>query len=189
MAALPVAGMETLVGDLLEFVRAVDARAVEILVESRTPLATKVMNSVTGLGSATAGAAFVALCYLAGWEREFRLSLTALAISGVVVGTLMLTVRRPYPPNPVCRTGGAETVATSFPSGHAAAAAVYVAVARDSEVLPLAATAVLAVLVAVSRFYLGTHYLSDTVFGFLLGIGAVLAARRLLAAERVSLPY
>ncbi|TKX78046.1 phosphatase PAP2 family protein, partial [Halorubrum sp. SD626R] len=48
------------------------------------------------------------------------------------------------------------------------------------EELPFAATAALAALIAFSRIYLGTHYLSDTVFGVGLGIAAVLVAERIL---------
>ncbi|MFW5977620.1 MAG: phosphatase PAP2 family protein [Halohasta sp.] len=173
------------------FVRAiyrVDAQVVTVVVDLRSPLLTKIMNSVTGLGSATAGLVFVGLCYLAGWRREFRLSLVALALSGVIVTTLMVVVQRPYPPQPVCQTGGAETVAHSFPSGHAAAVAVYAMVARRSEVLPFVSTAILAVLIAISRFYLGTHYFSDTVVGVLIGVGTVLVAARLLETDRLAIP-
>jgi membrane-associated phospholipid phosphatase len=49
--------------------------------------------------------------------------------------------------------------------------------------LPVAAVAV---LVAVSRIYLGTHYLSDTIAGVLIGVGAFLVARRLARSMRPS---
>ncbi len=39
----------------------------------------------------------------------------ALVLTGVVVGVLMQTVQRPFPPAPVCMTGDTGTVATSFP--------------------------------------------------------------------------
>lgn len=174
-----------------EFVRAIyriDAQAVELVVDLRSPVLTKVMNSVTGLGSASAGLVFIGLFYLSGWRREFRVTLISLALSGLIVGTLMIVVQRPYPPQPVCQTGGAETVAHSFPSGHAAAVTVYAMVARRSEVLPFTITAVFAATIAVSRFYLGTHYFSDTVVGVLIGIGTVLVAERLLNSDWVALP-
>ncbi|QSG13051.1 Membrane-associated phospholipid phosphatase [Halapricum desulfuricans] len=175
-----------------EFVRAiyrVDAQVVELVVDLRSPLLTKVMNSVTGLGSASAGLVFIGLFHLAGWREEFRVTLVALALSGVIVAALMVAVQRPYPPQPVCQTGGAETVAHSFPSGHAAAVAVYATVARRSEVLPFAIVAIFAVTVAVSRFYLGTHYFSDTVVGVLIGVGTVLVAERLLGSDRFAIPF
>lgn len=181
--------MEQLLDEFLQAVQWVDARVVELIVTSRSPLLTKLMNSVTGLGSVTAGLVFIGLFYLAGWQRELKLSLLALTLSGLVVGTLMIAVQRPYPPQPVCLTGGAETIANSFPSGHAAAVAVFATVARRSENLPFALTAVVAATVAVSRVYLGTHYVSDTAVGVLIGIGAVLIAERLLESERITRPY
>jgi undecaprenyl-diphosphatase len=179
--------MEHLLEEFVQGVQWVDARVVELVVELRMPLLTKVMNSVTGLGSATAGLVFLGLFYLAGWDEEFRLSLVALALSGLVVGSLMIAVQRPYPPQPVCLTGGAETVAHSFPSGHAAAVAVFATVAQRSKKLPFLVTAALATAIAISRVYLGTHFFSDTVVGVVIGVGTVLLAERLLESERISL--
>ena len=178
--------MEQVVYELVQLVMRVDALAVDFVVEMRSPLWTKIMNSVTGLGSASAGIVFLGLFYLADWEREFELTLVSLILSGLVVGTLMLAVQRPYPPQPVCVTGGAETIAHSFPSGHAAAVAVYAMVSYRSDILPFLITTLFAVTIAFSRFYLGTHYLSDTVVGVLIGIGTVLIAERIIASERIS---
>jgi undecaprenyl-diphosphatase len=171
--------------DLLEVVLLLDERAVAFVLAIRSPLLTKVLTSVTGMGSAAAGAVFLGLLWLADWDEEFRQTLVALAVCGAVVGVLMSTIQRPFPPQPVCLTDGGETVATSFPSGHAAAVAAYATVARDSEVFPFGPTALLAAAIAFSRIYLGTHYLSDTVVGVLIGVGAALLAKRLLADERV----
>jgi len=176
--------MEELLRAVLDAVVALDLRAVELVVAARRPLATKAMTSVTGLGSATAAFVVVALFRQAGWREEFLTAGVALVVTGAVVGALMATVQRPFPPEPVCVTEGAG-VATSFPSGHAAAATVYAATARRSEHLPFAVVAVLAAGIAVSRIYLGTHYLSDTVVGVAIGVGAFLAAERLLASDAV----
>lgn len=177
--------MEQVVHELIQLVMRFDAHAVDFVVALRSPLLTKIMNSVTGLGSASAGIVFLGLFYLADWEREFKLTLVSLSLSGLIVATLMLAVQRPYPPQPVCVTGGADTIAHSFPSGHAAAVTVYAMVAHRSEILPFLITTVFAVMIAFSRLYLGTHYLSDTVVGVLIGIGTVLIAERLLASDRV----
>ena len=53
--------------------------------------------------------------------------------------------------------------------------------ARRSEKLPVAVVAPLALFVAVSRVYLGTHYLTDTVAGVAIGAGAVALAGVVLA--------
>jgi len=173
--------IEQLFDALVEQILALDAFVAELVVGFRTPLATKLMTSVTGLGSASAAAVFLGLFSLAGWDDEFRVAAAGLALAGGVVAGLMATVGRPFPPHPVCATGGAEAVAASFPSGHAAGAAVFALVATRSEALPSAPTAALAALVAASRIYLGTHYLSDTVAGVLVGAGAFLLADRALA--------
>lgn len=165
--------------DVLAPIIRLDQQVVELVLSLRDPLLTKLMASVTGLGSATAALVFLGVCYLADWEEELYTSGLALAITGVVVGTLMTTIQRPFPPDPVCMTGGADTVATSFPSGHAAAVAVYAMTAHDSSVLPFGVVSVLAGAVALSRIYLGTHYFSDTVIGVLIGVGAFYAAVRL----------
>ena len=172
--------MDHLFADLLDALSRFDAVTMERIVALRSPLATKLLTSATGLGSATAALVFVGLCYLAGWDEEFRHATVALALSGVVVGTLMLTVQRPYPPQPVCMTGSAETVASSFPSGHAAAATVYAMTARRSEVLPFGVVTLLAGAVAFSRVYLGTHYLTDTAVGVGIGIAAFWLAQWVL---------
>lgn len=174
---------QSLIG-FIEIVERFDIRIPELVAELRGPLLTKVMNSVTGLGSVTAGLVFLGLFYLSGWEREFRVTLVGLTLSGLLVATLMLTLQRAYPPQPVCLTGGAETIAHSFPSGHAAAVAVYATVAYRSEHLPFVVVTALATAIAISRVYLGTHYFSDTVVGILIGVGTALVADRIVRSER-----
>jgi membrane-associated phospholipid phosphatase len=166
---------------LLEYVLLLDSLTAESVLALRHPLVTNAMTSVTGLGSVAAGLVLVGLFYLAGWREEFLVTLIALSITGAIVATLMAAIQRPFPAQPVCLTDGAGTPTTSFPSGHAAAVTVYAMVARSSETLPFKTVAALAAVVAVSRIYLGTHYLSDTVAGVAIGVGAVLLAERVPA--------
>ena len=169
--------------ELLELVVQLDRATVEVVVGLRHPVVTKVMTSVTGLGSASAAVVFLALFYRAGWAEELYETGLALATSGAIVFPLMGLVARPHPPHPVCLTGGAETIAHSLPSGHAAAVAVYATVAYRSDRFPFSLVAGGALLIAASRVYLGTHYLSDTVLGVAIGVAAVILARRLLRSE------
>jgi undecaprenyl-diphosphatase len=164
---------------VFEFVVWVDQQVVELVLALRHPVLTKVLTSVTGLGSAAAAAVFLGICYLADWDDELYTSAIALAVTGLVVGVLMLTIQRPFPPGPVCMTDGGGSVTSSFPSGHAAAVTIYALTAHRSTVLPSRVVGGLAGMIAISRVYLGTHYFSDTVAGVLIGIGAFYVAVRL----------
>jgi undecaprenyl-diphosphatase len=168
---------------LLDLVVQLDRATVELVVGLRHPVVTKVMTSVTGLGSASAALVFLALFHRAGWREEFYESAVALITSGAVVFPLMALVARPYPPQPVCATGGVDTIAHSLPSGHAAVVTVFAAVAYWSDRFPFPVVASGALLIALSRVYLGTHYLSDTVLGVAIGLGSVAVARGLLRSE------
>jgi undecaprenyl-diphosphatase len=166
---------------LLRQILALDAATVDLALALRGPLLTKLMTSVTGLGSASAAVVLLGLFHLAGWRREVRVAAPALLATGVVVASLMAVVARPFPPQPVCVTPEAGLAPHSFPSGHAASATVFALVARRSPNVPTGPVAAVAVAVAVSRVYLGTHFLSDTVVGVAVGAAAVLVVRRALA--------
>ena len=171
---------------LAENIVGVDRLVAELIVSLRHPVLTKLMTSVTGLGSATAALVMLGLFRTAGWRTLYLRGVVSLGLAGAVVGTLMIAVQRPFPPGPVCMTDAA--IAHSFPSGHAAAATIYLLLAMGSERLPTAATAVVAIAIGLSRIYMGTHYVSDTVAGVAIGVGAFVIARWLLAAgEDVSI--
>ena len=175
------------VADLLAWLLSVDTAVAELIVAIRHPALTKLMTSVTGLGSAAAAAVFLSVFYLAGWRREFAVGAVAVGLSGIAVPALMYLVQRPFPAEPVCRTAGSVTP-HSFPSGHAAVVTILSLVSRGSEHLPFRIVTALAATVAVSRIYLGTHYLSDTLFGVALGIVALASGRSLAPRLRARLP-
>jgi membrane-associated phospholipid phosphatase len=82
-------------------------------------------------------------------------------------------VRRPRPAGevPPDRRPGRTPVTSSFPSGHAAAAAAFatgVGLEMPALVVPVGA---LAVAVGVARVVNGVHYPSDIVAGWALGVG------------------
>jgi undecaprenyl-diphosphatase len=180
--------MNSTVADLLAWILSVDTAVAELFVAIRHPVLTKFMTSVTGLGSASAAAVFLGIFYLAGWRRELAVGAVALALTGVVVPALMSLVQRPFPAEPVCQTSGSGLAPHSFPSGHAAAVTILALVSRGSDHLPFRIATALAATVAVSRMYLGTHYLSDTLFGVALGIAAFAVGRSLGPRLRDRLP-
>jgi undecaprenyl-diphosphatase len=176
------------VATLLTEVVAIDVATMNVLVAIRSPLLTKVMTSVTGLGSATAAVVFLGIFYLAGWRRELAVGVVAIGVVGLVVPALMSLVQRPFPSDPVCVTAGSGLTPHSFPSGHAAAVTVFALVSHASENLPFRIVTALAATVAVSRIYLGTHYLSDTVVGIVIGVVGFAAGRALAPRVRPLIP-
>jgi undecaprenyl-diphosphatase len=149
-----------------------DGRLAEWFHARATPGLTLFMLAVTWLHSAWGILAMTAVC--AGWLYRERLSDWIVMLVVTVPGGMLLNVAfkhvfrraRPHFDNPLL------TLSTySFPSGHTASATVlygFLVLLIASRVRPgwrvalMAAAAVLAVcLVALSRMYLGVHYLSD----------------------------
>jgi membrane-associated phospholipid phosphatase len=161
-----------------------DERVARQMVAHRTPT----WNSLTVWGSLLAETitkvavtALLALLLLRVWRRWFEplvlvVSLTIEAAAFIVVTTV---VGRHRPD--VLRLDGSP-VGSSFPSGHTAAAAAYVAIAvivfwharqRWVRGVAVALSVLVPVIVAVSRMYRGMHFLTDTAAGAVLGLGAV----------------
>ena len=134
-----------------------------------------------------------ALALLAIRRRWLQLTALVLAIvtSEALIGPLKALYERPRPPAGVIATHG-----FSFPSGHAVAGAV-TAVGLVLVLLPPGPrrwswevrAAVYASLMALSRTYLGVHWLSDVLAGGLLGVGVAVGWPALLQEIRdVRLP-
>ncbi len=97
-------------------------------------------------------------------------------MSEIMIGTLKGIYDRARPPGSLVATSGA-----SFPSGHAIAASVTVVAAvialapPDRRRAGWGAVAVsFSILMALSRAYLGAHWLSDAAAGVLLGTACAL---------------
>lgn len=149
-----------------------DRRAFAIADDLRSAFAVDLAKVVTWLGSAwvtwsaTLLASLTLLARRRGLEAFVLLAGLALTIAGVHI--TKDAVDRPRPADPLAGFEGA-----AYPSGHAAYAVVWVAIAvafnRAAPALrrfaiPLVAVGV-AALVALSRVYLHVHYLSDVLGG------------------------
>ncbi|MGE3277275.1 MAG: phosphatase PAP2 family protein [Vicinamibacterales bacterium] len=102
------------------------------------------------------------------WRVVLALSLTYLVVDGMMKPLMWRD--RPFDVLPDVAVIDTRPISSSFPSGHAASAvAGALAVSR---IWPAAAPAwwTVAVLIAVSRVYVGVHYPSDVIAGALLGL-------------------
>lgn len=146
--------------------------------------ATQVILVVTAIGLA-------ALATLRHWHGFMTLALSV-AATELVVEVVKVLVERQRPPAEDALT---QASGFSFPSGHAATAvAVYAVLALvlgrrccDRTRIVLAVVGGLVVLaIGASRVYLGVHYPTDVVAGWLTG--ATLALASWLVVTRVRMP-
>lgn len=189
-------GFHEVLDDVLkgDGIAGIDRPVAEWLGTHRDPWLTKVLLIVTEAGSPWGlGVLAVAISSVVAWVRKSWLPL-ALAVIGalgiliVVLTTKVLVVReRPAIPFAVITETG-----FSFPSGHTAGMAVvtvisawilthYLLTQWTPQVLAWTVAIGLTGAVAVSRIYLGVHYVSDVVGGLFLGTawacGVMLAGR------------
>jgi undecaprenyl-diphosphatase len=110
-----------------------------------------------------------------------------LAVEAAVFLTVTVLVKRPRPDVP--RLDGSP-VATSFPSGHVAAACVYGSVAvivfwhtrnRLARAGAVIVTGSIPICVGLARMYRGMHSLTDVIAGGLLGITSTVVITTMLA--------
>jgi membrane-associated phospholipid phosphatase len=107
---------------------------------------------------------------------------TTIALGEVSIGPVKSRIERPRPLEPLTQTS-----MTSYPSGHAIAAATTCPGIVLALLPPgprrerwLDAAVAVAAVTALSRTYLNAHWLSDTIGGFCLGTGFSLLVPRLV---------
>ena len=173
----------TILGSVARDVRdheanALDAIATPLLHSFASPGLDTVMRAVTFLGSTTTLLPVFVLGFLClVWLRRRRDALfLTVAIGGSVAleGTMKLFFARPRPTLPWAQVLPDH----SFPSGHSMNSIVlYVALAllvwqirgRPTGLVAVAVALVLSLMIGISRIYLGYHYFTDVLGGFLAG--------------------
>jgi membrane-associated phospholipid phosphatase len=175
----------------LSHIQRVDSAWLRLMVSIRnTPVTAiaKIFN-IFGLVYVTLPVRLAIAGYLAFRRQWWHLAAFAAAVllSEVLIGPVKAAYGRARPPESLVATSGA-----SFPSGHSIAASVTVFAAvialvpagRRRVAWGLAAAA-FALLMALTRAYLGAHWLSDAIAGLLLGTScALLAAVAVDQAQR-----
>jgi len=145
-----------------------------------------VMGCLSFLFEGWRAALFVVAGAAAVWWRLGRLEGAAVLVAGLISlvdSAIKVAVNRPRPTPDLVRVFMAENE-SGFPSGHALFAAVVLGTLayftvnhvrkRGLRILSLAGLLLLMVSIGVSRVYLGVHWPSDVIGGYLVG-GALLA--------------
>jgi membrane-associated phospholipid phosphatase len=157
----------------------VDSQAFKIADDLRARWLDHAARALTTLGLIAVVGPVVVLGALHLYRRRYHARVAAVltggAVAWITVWIVKAAVDRPRPPAPLVHTSG-----QSFPSGHAANAIGYLALAialtvairtRAGRVAVVVVGALLAVLVGLSRIYLRAHYASDVVAGEALAVG------------------
>ncbi len=155
-----------------------DERSLDISHDIESGFLTDVAKAISFFGHWPVAAVFlVAGIVLAGWARRWY-DAAVLAVgfitAQVAVPIVKEAVDRPRPADPLTDIGGSA----SFPSGHAATATAYVALAvvaaralgsNVNRAVLITVAIVVAALIGLTRVYLRVHYLSDVSAGWALG--------------------
>ncbi len=134
------------------------------------PVISQFLSIVTVLGSLSASVAFCGALFLFGDEKKaINASCSLILISFLTLLLKTIVMRpRPYMAIPATLVVSAES-GWSFPSGHSwRVFGLLPSSRRASKTLRLFGYSI-ASLIAFSRIYLGVHYLSDVVFGVIIG--------------------
>ncbi|WP_407332804.1 bifunctional NUDIX hydrolase/phosphatase PAP2 family protein [Enterovibrio sp. 27052020O] len=161
-------------------------QAIDALPSSLAKTVSVFLDYASALGS---GVLFFLLIPVAlatgGLKRLAQLLFVTVAVTVVVAfGKLFFAVPRPFYLFPELQLASASGFA--FPSGHTATAfAIWGLIytwLNHARKVTVAVWLIPAVLVALSRVYLGVHYVTDVLAGAVLGALAVLGAQRLTAS-------
>ena len=183
----------------------IDYGVLAALREVQSPALDRLAYVISALGAEVLAVLMVVLLILFGWQRRW----------GAVVGLLVTVIGAQMLNNVLkdwfhrTRPAPLESLipaqAFSFPSGHAmVAAAFYLFIGYlawqilkgRTRIIGAAFLVLIALLIGLSRLYLGVHYLTDVVAGYIAGvawtdaviIGGYLLARRRLARAGAPAP-
>jgi len=122
---------------------------------------------ITYLGHPAFWVIIAAWFFWVGKEKKSLATMTVILLASVISGILKFVIARPRPEGLIVLE---ENNSFSFPSGHSTIIASIYAFA-EKKIKPLEKQIILfsVIIVAISRLYLGVHYLSDVIAGLILG--------------------
>jgi len=161
-------------------VNGIDVVAVNYVYSLRSEILTRIMLGVSFLGSAPFISIAAIIFVLAFWIKRYKneaIILAATLLSSVAIdNALKYFIRRGRPDVAALDTG----ITYSFPSGHAMNSLVFYGLLayfaprwiknRRALFAVDAAAIILVALIGFSRIYLGAHYLTDVVAGWVAGL-------------------
>lgn len=182
------------------FTQAFDEAVLRWFEGMRTPGLDKAMLEITTLGSGLVLVVIVLVASVFLWQTQHKWSVYLLLL-GTLGGKLLNTILKlSYErPRPTIVESVTDVYSASFPSGHAMSSmVVYGSVAylvgrleakHGLRYTTWIFAAIAIILIGISRMYLGVHYPSDVIAGFIAGIawlGFVVASMQALQffAER-----
>jgi undecaprenyl-diphosphatase len=178
-----------------------DRPTLDTAIGLRTATNDKVITWFTHLGGPlgmTIIAACVTTLMVVGWRSRTPLILMVIAVAGslamTIIGKIVVARARP----PIADAVPPYETIPSLPSGHALNSTVIAGMigylllrleSRLARTLTIVAAASWAVAMGLSRVFLGHHWLTDVVFGWILGLAwlaVVITAHRLFLTVRRS---
>jgi undecaprenyl-diphosphatase len=162
----------------MQMINYLDGNMINFFDSIRTPLLNKffILISYFGAGDVVIFIAAIATIFLIIKRRKGRIFMLWIVLIASISSAyiLKLTIQRPRP------LGGiVEETLFSFPSAHAVLSAAFYGFIiylilqsgknRTFKFFGSAGLLILIILIGFSRLYLGVHYLSDVVVGYLLG--------------------
>ncbi|HIH43126.1 TPA: phosphatase PAP2 family protein [Candidatus Woesearchaeota archaeon] len=158
----------------LSFIPLIDTKIALGITSIQTQALTVVMKLITHAGNIVSILLIALIIYLSFKEKRKHLKTALLGIiaSAAITYLLKLAIARPRPFESLQIAALVqESSKTSFPSGHATTAfALFASINRHfTPKVTKYSFLAFAILVSFSRLYLGVHYLSDIIFGALLG--------------------
>jgi len=162
--------------------RGIDMATFDLVQSVREPPLDLVASFISVFGQTGLTIAVALGMALVRFRAHRRDAIVPLLIVATLVVETGLKLLIPEAPPPHERARGVDVVpfirspfANSFPSGHVSRFAFLLGIVP----VPVWLTAAGLCVMALTRIYLGEHWLSDTVGGALLGIGVAIFARRL----------